>query len=182
MNQHYISQKQQLENFKRLRDVENGRVDIMGKGNNSQYPLYQQSNKGIDEYKEEALKGIQSDSLLSNVFFSKDNINLIQNRLRYNVWLQSGKKHIIGRQSDTELEIVMRSIYLQYSKNLPYQIKEQIKELDDMVISYCVPKILTEVEQYLSYKVDVSTLPKPMERPQNLSSAGTKTLVLNNFM
>lgn len=177
-----ISRQQQYDNLKMLRDVQNGRVDIMGKSNQHQYPLYQQSNLGIDEYKEEALKGIQSDSLLSNVFFSKDNIDLIQDRIRYNVWLKSGKKHIIGRQSDTELEIVIRSIYLQYSKNLQYDIKEQIKELDDIVIDYCVPKILTEVEQYLSYKIDVSNLPKPMERPQNLSSAGAKTLVLNNFM
>ena len=75
----------------------------------------------------------------------------------------------------------MRSIYLQYSKNLPYNIKEQIKELNTMILDYCIPNILTEVEQYLSYKVNVSTLPKPMARPESLSSAGTKTLMLKNF-
>jgi hypothetical protein len=159
----------------------NGRVNIANKDAQPQWPLFQQNNNGVKNYKEEALRGIQSDSTLSQVFFSKQNIDLIQNQIRYNVWIKSNKKHIIGRQSDTELEIVMRSIYLQYSKNLQYNIKEQIEELNSMILKYCIPNILSEVEQYLSYKQNVSSLPQPMERPQSLSSAGSKTLELKNF-
>lgn len=167
--------------FSKQKDVSNGRVNILNNKPQEQWPLFQQNNTGAINYKEEALRGIQSKSTLSQVFFSKNNIDLLQNQLRYNVWLQSNKKHIIGRQSDTELEIVMRSIYLQYSKNLPYNIKEQIKDLNTMILDYCIPNILSEVEQYLSYKVNVSTLPEPISRPKSLSSAGTKTLILNNF-
>ena len=96
----------------------NGRVNIANKDAEPQWPLFQQNNNGVKNYKEEALRGIQTESTLSQVFFSKQNIDLIQNQIRYNVWIKSNKMHIIGRQSDTELEIVMRSIYLQYSKNL----------------------------------------------------------------
>ena len=167
--------------FSQQKDVLNGRVNILNDKAQEQWPLFQQNNTGAINYKEEALRGIQSKSTLSQVFFSKNNIDLLQNQIRYNVWLQSNKKHIIGRQSDTELEIVMRSIYLQYSKNLPYNIKEQIKELNTMILDYCIPNILSEVEQYLSYKVNVSTLPEPISRPESLSSAGTKTLILKNF-
>ena len=59
--------------------------------------------------------------------------------------------------------------------------KEQIEELNSMILEYCIPNILSEVEQYLSYKQNVSSLPQPMERPQSLSSAGSKTLELKNF-
>jgi hypothetical protein len=167
--------------FSKERDVLNGRVDIMNIKSEPQWPLFQQNNSGAKNYKEEALKGIQTKSQLSQVFFSKKNIDLIQNQIRYNVWLQSNKTHVIGRQSDTELEIVMRSIYLQYSKNLPYNIKEQIEELNAMILDYCIPNILSEIEQYLAYKVNVSQLPQPIARPESLTSAGSKTLVLNNF-
>ena len=159
----------------------NGRVNIAGKDAAPQWPLFQQENTGVKNYKEEALRGIQTESKLSQVFFSKRNIDIIQNQIRYNVWIQSDKRHIIGRQSDTELEIVMRSIYLQYSKNLEYNIKEQIEELNKMILEYCVPNILSEVEQYLSYKQNVSSLPQPMARPKSLTSAGSKTLELKNF-
>ena len=167
--------------YSQQKDVLNGRVNILDEKPQEQWPLFQQNNTGSINYKEEALRGIQSKSLLSQAFFSKNNIDLLQNQIRYNVWLQSNKQHIIGRQSETELEIIMRSIYLQYSKNLPYNIKEQIKELNSMILDYCIPNILSEVEQYLSYKVNVSTLPTPIAIPKSLSSAGTKTLILNNF-
>lgn len=159
----------------------NGRINIMNNKNKSQWPLFQQDSNGTKIYKEEALKGIQLDSPLSHIFFSKQNIDLLQNQLRYNVWLRSNKKHVIGRQSDTELEIIMRSIYLQYSKNLEYNIKDQIKELNQVILDYCISNILSEVEQYISYKDNVSKLPNPMERPSSLSNAGTKTLELKHF-
>ena len=94
----------------------NGRVDILDNNNAKSYPLYQ-NNKRNTEYKDEALKGIQSSSPLSQLFFCKENIDNIQNMIRYNVWLISEKKHIIERQSDVDLHVVMRSFYLQYSQN-----------------------------------------------------------------
>jgi hypothetical protein len=45
------------------------------------------------------------------------------------------KKHIIDRQSDIELEIVMRSIYLQHSPNLPNKITEQISLIKECISS-----------------------------------------------
>jgi len=159
----------------------NGRVDIMDTKSEPQFPLFQQNNTGTNIYNDEALKGVLGKSPLSCLFFSKENINIIQNLLRRNVYLQSGKKHIIGRQSDLQLEIIMRSIYLQYSRNLPYSLNEQVKKLNNMVLDYSIPHILSEIQQYLAYKQNVSTLPKQIPRPKSLSSAGTKTLVLNNF-
>jgi len=42
-------------------------------------------------------------------------MNLIQDGIRYQVYLKTDKKHIIDKQSEVELEIIMRSIYLQHS-------------------------------------------------------------------
>jgi hypothetical protein len=155
---------------------QNGRVVDITKTNYKKFPVFPNNNNNNNSFKNEALKGIQQDSTLSFLFFSKDNMRILQDLLRYQVWLQSGKKWVIGDQSNIELEIVMRSIYLQYSENLNCKFREQINKLNNMVADYCVPTILAEVQQYLGYLDNVQNLPNPIALPENLSSAGTKTL------
>ena len=82
----------------------------------------------------------------------------------------------IGRQSDTELQIIMRSIFLQYSKNQPCNLKQQVMELNNLVLNYCVDRITTEISKYLEYKDEVNKMPLPLEHPRNLSMAGEKSL------
>lgn len=153
----------------------NGRViDVYQK--TKPYQMFTQNNNCDDNFKNVALQHIQTKSPLSVLFFSKANMKRIQNMIRYQVWLQSGKRHIIGEQSNIELEIVMRSIYLQHAKNLPCKLGEQVHELDQILVSWCVPKILSEVDQYVGYLQNLDTLPQEIELPKNLSSKGTKTL------
>ena len=76
----------------------------------------------------------------------------------------------------------MRSIYFQYGQNLNCLITEQIEKLNEIVVNECVPKILSEVEQFLHYKRDVSGLAVPLERPQYLNNAGTKSLMPNHWL
>ena len=54
----------------------------------------------------------------------------------------------------------MRSVFLQNSKNLPNNITEQIKELNELVIEEIVPKLLGEIEGYLVYRKDISEIPE----------------------
>ena len=100
----------------------------------------------------------------------------IQNQLRYRVWTASGGKYQIGDQSTTELMVLMRAIYLQNGKFLDYQISEQVKELNRLVVDFALPKITTEIEQYVSYLKNMEYLPQPIPLPINVSSAGTKTV------
>ena len=146
------------------------------------YPFFEQVNpKSSDDY-ENSLKYIQTDTLLSKAFFSNTNLEMIQNMLRYNVWLASDKKYMIDKQDSVQLNIIMRSIYLQYSKNLQYDIKTQIKKLNGFVIDWCVPRVLSEVMQYVQYKKDISRPIEIIPYGEYKSSAGTKTLTLNMFL
>ena len=119
---------------------------------------------------------------LNSAFFSKENITIIQNNIRYVIWLKSNRQFVIAPQSETEIEIIMRSIYLQYSKNLPNNIKEQIEDLNSLVENHSVPNIMSNIKQYLTYKQDLTTGPQFMDHPRNVSSAGSKTLVNNLFL
>ena len=155
---------------------QNGRVVDITKKNYKTIPLFEGNNDKKDNFKYEALQHVQAPSALAMLFFSKANLDRIQTELRYQVWLQSGKKYVIDKQSDIELEVIMRSIYLQFSLNQDKDFKEQITYLNKLVLDYCVPNVLSEVEQYLGYLDNVQKLPNPLPLPENLSSAGTKTL------
>jgi hypothetical protein len=161
----------------------NGRIDIINNTLTSNYNnnLYTEDNNPNKNFHSEALKGIQTESLLSRTFFSDKNIDIIQNSIRYNVYNLSNSQYIIARQSDIQLQIIMRSLYLQFSKNLNTGIREQVQELNNMVVNYCVPRILSEIQQYIVYKSDVSKLPEPIDRSLNLSVKGTKTLILKTL-
>ena len=126
------------------------------------------------------IKNISS-NLLNENYFSLKNMEIIQNNIRYDVWNKTNKKYIIAQQSEIQLEIIMRSIYLQYSKNLPNNIKEQIEELNNLVVDESVPKIISNIQQYIGYKKDLENGPSFMDHPKNVSSAGSKSLINNLF-
>ena len=88
---------------------------------------------------------------------------------------------VIDNQSERELRVVMRSIYLQYARNLPTNIVEQVRDLNSKVLDYIVPKIIIEVKQYDTYIRDASALPEPMDRGLNTSTTGTKFLHVKEF-
>jgi len=155
---------------------QNGRVVDITNQNFKTIPLFEHNNDKLDNFKYEALQHIQQVSPLSMLFFSRDNIDRIQEQMRYQVWLQSGKKYVVDKQSPIELEVIMRAIWLQYSLNQDKDFRKQIEYLNKLVLDYCVPNVLTEVEGYLGYLDNVQKLPNPLPLPENLSSAGTKTL------
>jgi hypothetical protein len=78
--------------------------------------------------------------------------------------------------------MIMRGMYLQYAKNNPFNIEGQINELNKLVIDWSVPRIISEIEQYQFYLKDISNLPIPLEKPLNMSSAGSKSLPFRNMM
>jgi hypothetical protein len=157
--------------------LEAERRNVIGAiSDNAKYNLYQENTLKPTTFRKQATTGQLECNLLNQVFFSQENIDLLQERLRHDVWIASEKKFVIDRQSDLELQFIMRSIYYQYGKNLPYNIKEQIIELNDLVIQECVPRILSQVEQHVYYLFDASTQPVPLSLPESMSSAGRKQL------
>ena len=118
------------------------------------------------EYRE-ALGGTWETNVLSQVFFSKENVQILQNGLRAGVYKSSGDKYIIAPQNVDTLKIIMRSIYLQYAEHYPDKITEQVERLNQMVLDYAVPTVYNETVGYLKYCQDQSTLVVPLELPRH---------------
>jgi hypothetical protein len=123
-----------------------------------------------------------SENCVSNLFFSQFNIDILQEGLRNMILNKTDGKFNINKQSETELKIIMRSIYLQFSKNSSNDITTQVKELNKLVLEWAVPEIISNIKQHENYKQDISTLPIPIERAQLTSQKGTRVLELKSFM
>lgn len=157
-----------------------GRVKVINNEKLEMYPMTASHNKFAD-FNEEAIKGIHSDNPISSTFFSHINIDALQEAIRYQVYLKSCKKHIISRQSETELKIIMRAIYLQNGKHRNYDILPEIRRLNQLVLDFCVPRILQEINMYMNYKNDIDKMPMPLERGEFQSAKGSKVLEQKNF-
>jgi len=104
-------------------------------------------------------------NLLSTLYFSEENIKTIHHSIMFGVYKMSNNTYKIGYQNEDTLKIVMRSIFLQHSKNQEYNITKQLEQLNKMVIDYCVNQIYNEAKGYMKFKSDVSNLAVPMNRP-----------------
>lgn len=153
----------------------NGRVNIMGNNNTDCFKLYDKIHvNDEDTFYKTAMVGNWDNSLLSDTFFSSDNINIIQNDIRAGVYNGSNKRFLIGKQDEDTLKMIMRSIFLQYSKNGQTHIKQQVTDLNKMVSDYAIPQVMGEAVGYVKYKNDASVMYTPIERP--VSTQSFKTL------
>ena len=123
----------------------------------------------------DALNGNREMTPLSIAFFSGENIDIIQNSIRRKIYEKSEK--VIDKQNTTEIKIVMRSTFLQWSNNCSKNITEQISEMNSIVVDYCVRAIYTELMGYYKYREDASTIAVPHDLPLLLNSKN-KTLEL----
>lgn len=155
---------------------QNGRVIINEKKTMKDLKMINDNGNVMKNFQVEALYGIQETTKLNQLYFSRANMNEIQAGIKYNVYIKTDKKHIIDKQSEVELEIIMRSIYLQHSPNLQNNIKEQIRYLNQLVVDWCVESIIPEIYQYFGYLKEVEFMPIPIDLPLNLSSKGSRTL------
>ena len=153
------------ENLKNDNDTHNGRINLFDKVGErlSMQDKILVEDKSTD-YRE-ALNGGWEHNLLSDVFFCKENIDIIQNGIRSKVYNHT--QQVIDIQPYDKIKIVMRSIYLQNAKNIANDITNQIRLINEKVINECACKILSELDSYMKYKRDVSTLAKPMNRPKS---------------
>lgn len=160
----------------------NGRLDIMGPAMDQfqlfDNPLTNSKNGGAYT---DALNGNWVSNYLSKAFFSKENIQIIQNGIRAGVYNASHGKYNIAPQDETNLKIIMRSIFLQNAVNNPNNITGQIAELNHLIYQDAIPRILNEAKSYIKYKQDVSSLAVPNDRPAYVNSKGDKSLELKPF-
>jgi len=149
-----------------------GLIPQLGANESSKpYDLYKNSSQYQDT-NVNIISNIVVPNALSRTFFSNDNVERIQRQVVNEVYNQSKKQ--IGKQSYSELQIIMKSIYLQYGKNLSTDIEGQVVTLNKYVIDECTRIIVPNILQYNKYIEDITSPIPVMPRSQNVSNKGYK--------
>lgn len=161
--------------------VSNGRVNILGPNSDVRFSMSDKIPIDSKNYScREAMTGNWYDTELSAAFFSGKNIQILQNGIRAGVYNKSNQQYVVGEQNMDELQIIMRGLFLQYSKNQPTNIPQQIADLNQIVLNYAIDQVLGEAEGYMKYKRDASTMWVPMNLPI-LSYSNDKQLELKKW-
>ena len=143
----------------------NGRVDIKSASTCDLFKMYDKIPANQCATFRNPTEGLWDDTKLSNAFFSNANIQIIQNGIRAGVYNRSNGQYTIGQQDCDSLKIIMRSVFLQNSSNKPFNIKEQIEQLNAIVLNYCIQQVYSEAQGYMKYLDDASTLVVPLSNP-----------------
>jgi len=150
------------------RKISNGRVDISKTESpdiSQLFALYDKipANQCVT-FRDPTL-GQWNETALSKAYFSRENIQIIQNGIRAGVYDKSNGQYTVAPQDCDSLKIIMRSVYLQHSANQPTNISGQIEQLNQIVLDYCIFHVYSEAQSYMKYLYDVSTLAVPLSTP-----------------
>lgn len=155
--------------------------EYLNEFNGTPFQFYEKGN--IHNNKSNNMTGNLSNTNLSDLNFHQSNIDLLQESIIAAIYKHPetyGTK--ISKQSEDELLIIMRSIFLQHSKNQPNNIQQQIHELNKLVLDYCIPNIVSAIKQYKGYIKYITKEPEVMEMPQFVNTKGDKTLMPRHFI
>ena len=145
--------------------MSNGKINIMGPNISAKFSMMDKIPINTNTNYQNVLTGNFERSKLSDAYFSRQNIQIIQNGIRKGVYDKSQSQILVDNQPEDQIVTVMRAMYLQYSKNLDSNIQIQVDELNNRVLNFCVNNVFNEAVAYLKYREDASTMHIPIMHP-----------------
>jgi hypothetical protein len=143
----------------------------INKGFNYKYtePSYNENNQYY------ILRGYTLDEV-GIKFFSKKNIDHVQSMIKKIVNVKTNNRVILTEnQNEMDLLLNMRAIYLLHNRALPYSVNKQVDMLNEKLLEFIIPDMLTNILQHIDYIRDIQSPLKPIDRPLNDSLKGSKT-------
>lgn len=161
--------------------IANGRVNVLEPELDTKalFTLYDKMPVNIPITFRDATKGEWNESNLSRAFFSAENVKIIQNGIKAGVYNKSNRQYVIADQNVDTIHIIMRSIFMQNATNMETNIKQQISQLNQLVIDFSVPRVYSTLISHNKYLRDASTMPEPLAAPKLMREA--KQLPILNY-
>jgi len=132
-------------------------------------------------FQQQATIRVHTQTPLNQAFFSEQNIQRLQDEIRYGVYTASHGEYVIEPQNPDDLKTIMRSYYLQYSMNDPDKVGQELEALNRRVIAFAVDRVMVEIKQYVKYRKDILQYPDPISRPVNANITGSKSAEFKSF-
>lgn len=123
------------------------------------------------------LKDIQFYEPVARMFFSKNNIKLLQKEIKRTIANMTQNKFVVQEdQDESDLLITMRAIYLLEGRYLPNNINFQVKRLNLKLINYVIPDMITNIKQAYGYQQEINQPLRMIDRPMHDNVKGRQTL------
>ena len=116
---------------------------------------------------------------LSDAFFSDFNRESIHNSLISNIQSKTGYK--IDRQNDSDIQGLMRKVYINMASNEYTDVRGQVSVMNGKVVEEASQSVLTGVLQQIVYLQDIATNPVPLNAPQSTSTYGNKLPINDRY-
>lgn len=113
---------------------------------------------------------------LARLYFSRKNIDRMQHYIRKFVKLLMCDKQTTPDQKMEDLIIAMRATYLQEGRYMSTQVTRQVKELNAKTLKAILPDIISNIKMQATYLHMISNPITPIPLPENVNSAGRRTL------
>uniref|UniRef100_A0A6C0JI30 Minor capsid protein P8 central region domain-containing protein n=1 Tax=viral metagenome TaxID=1070528 RepID=A0A6C0JI30_9ZZZZ len=176
------STNQQFPNTKRNGRVPNMLDPALQELSARQYSLYEEKPVFLgSDIRQQLIGNVHHATPLNTAFFSKSNIDYIQQAIQDQVFLMSGNKHRIDRQNDDDVKLIMRSYYMMFGRNNPNTVESDIADLNARVIGFSSARIFSELDFYLFYRQDIAEFAPPIANPMDVHVKGTRTGELKSF-
>lgn len=171
----------------RARRIDVGETDYNAMSSPGRYNFTENDTALSGSNTRHLFKNLYGETPLTFLFFSDTNVQNIQNVIKLIVHRETGQ--VVDDQSVTELLVIMRSIFLEYSAHPPLlddkmsaekrnavlqQYKTEVSRLNDIVVNHVVPKVVSQLQQYLDYLRDATQQPYQMDTPKNSSISGER--------
>lgn len=131
---------------------------------------------------------------LATLFFNKENVDYLQNRIIEDVYNITGIK--IKPQNEHSLLIIMNNKYqyalygslattsvvhlaLPRQDNAPCSLKDKLTRLNQAVLQETIQQVLSGIHMYMDYYKHASSLPVPLDRPKAMTMKGSRVLQEN---
>ena len=151
------------------------------KTQNNSYNSFQNNTK--DNWSTEGsiqkslLVGTYSPTPLGELFFSRDNINRIQNKIKKELYIRSKGEYVLNvAQNESDLLILMRAVYISDAMHEPYRLVHQVKMLNHLTVERIIPDMISMIKQDEKYLYDIDHPIMPIALPVNINSKGNKAL------
>lgn len=107
---------------------------------------------------------ILNKSLLYKMYFSLENIKILQNGLRAGLYDISKEKFVFPQRTTTiNLQLIMKSIITQFGDYTKSDVTKEIEKLNEKVLEYCVTFVYKSALSYEIFLKDQLALVVPLE-------------------
>lgn len=114
---------------------------------------------------------------LAKLFYSKQNINRLQKKIKKEVFERTrGKYRLTVDQDENDLILLMQEVYSENANHQTRKIVRQTKKLNEDVINCIIPSMITNIQSYYHYLHEVNSPLKPIPLAINVSNAGSRSL------